>query len=356
MKYLLTATIISFVFYSCTVGNERPLSDDDLPDPNVAKELPVEFDFSEPDSTVTVKVGGRVFTQLRFKKAYKKPVLYPILTSKGDNICRSFPIDSSANDRTDHPHHIGHWFNYGDVNGIDFWNNSDSILLENKNKYGSIALKDIHRYQKGKGRGQLEIISNWIMPDNTIILKETTVFTFRFKLGQQIIDRVTTLQALEQEVYLKDNKEGLFAIRLAKELEHQYSENPNYGAKIDKNDHSSTGFFYNSNDKEGLDCFGDQAEWVALKGKLKGKPVTIALVDHRKNPGAPAHCFTRGYGLFSYNTLGREVFTKGEEQLNFTIKPLKKATFRYRMIIKEGKALSKDELDDQYTDFNLRID
>jgi hypothetical protein len=33
----------------------------------------------------------------------------------------------------DHPHHIGLWFNYENVNGLDFWNNSFAIAPEKKN-------------------------------------------------------------------------------------------------------------------------------------------------------------------------------------------------------------------------------
>ena len=30
-------------------------------------------------------------------------------------------IEPKTGERIDHPHHMGHWFNYGDVNGLDFW-------------------------------------------------------------------------------------------------------------------------------------------------------------------------------------------------------------------------------------------
>ena len=33
----------------------------------------------------------------------------------------------------------GAWFNYGDVNGLDFWNNSDAIKPEQASKYGTIT-------------------------------------------------------------------------------------------------------------------------------------------------------------------------------------------------------------------------
>src|SRR2546430_8598162 len=37
---------------------------------------------------------------------------------------------SRQGERVDHPHHVGLWLNHGDVNGLDFWNNSDAIRSE----------------------------------------------------------------------------------------------------------------------------------------------------------------------------------------------------------------------------------
>ena len=53
----------------------------------------------------------------------EKPVLYPLNSSSGIPVTRGFPIDPKPNERIDHPHQTGMWFNYGNVNGLDFWNN-----------------------------------------------------------------------------------------------------------------------------------------------------------------------------------------------------------------------------------------
>jgi len=45
---------------------------------------------------------------------------------------------SPRGERIDHPHHAGLWFNYGNVNGFDFWNNSDAIKPENRAKMGTV--------------------------------------------------------------------------------------------------------------------------------------------------------------------------------------------------------------------------
>ncbi len=67
----------------------------------------------------------------------KKPVLYPLIDSDGVTVTRGYPLAPRAGERVDHPHHAGMWFNYGNANGFDFWNNSDAIKPEQQPKMGT---------------------------------------------------------------------------------------------------------------------------------------------------------------------------------------------------------------------------
>ena len=98
---------------------------------------PVKLVHDEQKQRVDITIGGKPFTSYIYPATIKKPVLYPVLTSGGTAITRGFPLEPRAGERIDHPHHVGLWFNYGDVNGLDFWNNSDSIAPE---KRGRIVL------------------------------------------------------------------------------------------------------------------------------------------------------------------------------------------------------------------------
>ena len=81
----------------------------------------------EADRRVDITIGGQPFTSYIWPTTIKKPVLYPLRTAKGVVVTRGFPLDPRPGERVDHPHHVGLWFNYGNVNGYDFWNNSDAI-------------------------------------------------------------------------------------------------------------------------------------------------------------------------------------------------------------------------------------
>ena len=99
----------------------------------------VQVMVKEAERRVDVLIGGQPFTSYIWPTTLKKPVLYPIRTAKGTLVTRGFPLDPRPGERVDHPHHVGLWFNYGNVDGYDFWNNSDAIEPANRNKMGTIV-------------------------------------------------------------------------------------------------------------------------------------------------------------------------------------------------------------------------
>lgn len=148
-----------------------------------------------------------------------KPVLYPLKTASGKVLTRGFPLDTIPGERVDHLHHVGHWMNYGDVKGLDFWNNSNTRPEEDRDLYGTIFHKEVKGVQGGDNSGILEVLNEWKTPDGVILLEEHTQFIFPVQGESRIIDRITRLQALNQEVSFKDNKEGMFAVRVTRAME-----------------------------------------------------------------------------------------------------------------------------------------
>ena len=57
-----------------------------------------------------------------------KPVLYPLRTPAGVVVTRGWPFQEVEGEKRDHPHHIGLYFTYDEINGNDFWNNSKQPL------------------------------------------------------------------------------------------------------------------------------------------------------------------------------------------------------------------------------------
>ncbi|HEX4545358.1 MAG TPA: DUF6807 family protein, partial [Candidatus Acidoferrum sp.] len=98
---------------------------------------------NEAASRVDVIIDGQPFTSYIWPSKLAKPVLYPLRTAKGTIVTRGFPLEPRPGERVDHPHHAGLWLNYENVNGIDFWNNSEAIKPENAPKMGAIRHRSI---------------------------------------------------------------------------------------------------------------------------------------------------------------------------------------------------------------------
>jgi methane monooxygenase PmoA-like len=321
------------------------------------KDRGVRLIVNEAARRVDVFVDGQPFTSYIWPDTIKKPVLYPLRTAAGAIVTRGFPLDPRPGERVDHPHHVGLWFNYGDVNGIDFWNNSDAISPQERNKYGSIRHVRVKRAIGGDNSGELEVEMSWVMPDGKPILREETTFIFHAGTNQRAIDRVTKLTAIDGRAVFKDNKEGTLGMRVARQLE-QPSDKPEVftdqsgkATSVPRLDNAGvTGRYLSSEGRAGDEVWGTRGKWAMLTGKIEKEQVTIAMLDHPKNPGFPTYWHARGYGLFAANPLGQEVFSNGAQKLRFTLESGQSATFRHRILILSGNA-SADDMEAQYHRF-----
>jgi hypothetical protein len=292
---------------------------------------------------VDVFVDGQVFTAYIWPESIKKPVLYPLRSAAGTLVTRGYPIEPRPGERTDHPHQVGLWLNYGDVNGFDFWNNSDAIKPEERRHYGTIRHTRIKRVASGKERGELEVEMQWLAPDGRPLLREETWFIFSAGANRRVIDRVTKLTALDQRVVFNDNKEGLFGLRVARQLEQPSNEPAAFtdaGGKTTvvprMNNAGVSGEYRSSEGKTGDAVWGTRGRWVSLAGKIDEEKITLVIFDHPQNPGYPTYWHARGYGLFAANPLGQKVFSNGKQELKFTLQPGESTTFRYRLLILSG--------------------
>jgi hypothetical protein len=324
----------------------------------IQAQKPVKFVVKDNEQKVDVLIDGKLFTSYRYPGNIDKPVLYPLQTASGTLVSRGFPLDNRPNERTDHPHHVGMWFNYGDVNGLDFWNNSYAIPASQKSKYGSVHHQQVKKVKDGKKNGELVVTANWVDAAGNILMKEETSFIFSGDNNHRIIDRSSKLTALSKKVELKDNKEGILGIRVARELEipadkpEIFTDANGIPTKVAVlNNQGVTGNYLTSEGKAGNDVWGTRGKWCLLYGNKNNEPVSIAILDHPSNPGYPTYWHARGYGLFAANNLGQEALSGGKEKLNFVLQPNQSITFRYKVIITNGTTPSKEELDKMASKF-----
>jgi Family of unknown function (DUF6807) len=294
---------------------------------------------------VDVTIDGKPFTTYIYPRDQKKPSLYPIRTANGTVVTRGWPLEPRANERIDHPHHVGLWFNYGDVNGLDFWNNSDAIGPDRAPKMGTIIHERVIDATGGKDKGELDVEMDWVDATGTLLLKEVTRYVFQGAAQSRTIDRITRLSALKDPVVFGESKEGVFGMRVARELE-QPSNTPDAftdasGKETKTKVVDNTGVageYIGSDGKRGDAVWGTRGPWTMLTGKVGPEQVTLAMFDHPSNPGYPTYWHARGYGLFAANNLGRQVFDPKQPESKVTINPGESITFRHRLLILSAAA------------------
>ncbi len=308
-----------------------------------------------------VTVDGQPFTSYVFWDDQKKPILYPLRTAKGTVVTRGYPLEKVKGERTDHPHHISSWFNYGNINGVDFWNTPPEGVTRDRGaleKFGVIKHRAVKSVKNGKGVAQMNVTMDWIMPDGSKIMQEDDQIFFRAAKDTRIIDRVITLTAQDKKVVFNDSKEGALGIRVTRTLEEPsnrpevFTDEQGNPTKVPVMDNTGVaGVYLSSEGKVGeKEAWGTRAKWMTLTGTAKGEEVVIGIFDHPKNPTYPTYWHARGYGLFAANPFGAKEFTKGATTLNYTLEPGQKTTLRFRILIHSGK-LTKEQTEKLYQQF-----
>jgi hypothetical protein len=305
------------------------------------------------ENRIDVTIDGREFTSYWWHPTLFKPVLYPVRTAKGTTVTRNYP--PLPNEAADHPHHIGIWFNYGNVNGLDFWNNSEAIAPDKKAGYGTIRHRGITTMKSG-AQGVLGVTCDWVDHEGKVLLVEDTTFTFRGEGNLRIIDRATRLTA-KADVEFQDNKEGCMAIRVTTPLQLPSSVKKStftdaHGVTTEvAGGEGANGNYLSSEGKEGDGVWGTRARWMKLYGRFGDENVDVVMIDHPKNPGYPTHWHARNYGLFAANTLGQKALSDGKLELNYRLAKGESGHFNYRILIGCGPTLSVDKIEAAFKEF-----
>ncbi|HEY5371372.1 MAG TPA: PmoA family protein [Hanamia sp.] len=312
---------------------------------------------SSTENKIDVLINDKPFTSFLYPNTLEKPVLYPVHAADGKIVTRGFPLNPEPGEPTDHPHHLGIWFNYENVNGLDFWNNSYAIPKDKKHLYGWIRTDRIIKTSGGK-KGTIVYHANWTNQQKNILLEEATELTFSGTEHLRIIDRKTTLKA-DTLVNFNDAKDGMYGMRLAHALQipdtkdQEFKDN-NGNVTIVKGgtDAIANGNYLTSEGKTGDDAWSTRGRWCKVYGKMGNDSISVAIIDHPGNPNYPTFWHARGYGLFAANPLGEKVFTNGKSSKNLQLKKGASVTFRYRIVIDaNNKTLSVEELNKLADDF-----
>lgn len=280
----------------------------------------------EETDRLVIELGGEPFTEYRYRNT-PKPVLYPLYGPGGEQVVRDFPLRAGdADESTDHPHHQSVWFAHGAVNGHDFWQGAGERI--------------VHESFLDSPPDTIRSRNLWQDPDGETICVEERTMTFGGDAHTRRIDLSFVLSPAGEPLVFGDTKEGTMALRLAPTL--QLTGDVAQGHSL-----SSAG------NRDG-DCWGKRAAWVVYWGPIEGRTVSVALLDHPKNPRHPSWWHARDYGLFAANPFGVHDFEKKPPGTgDFTVPVGENLTLRYRLRIGSGEPAAA-ELDAELARFAAR--
>jgi Methane oxygenase PmoA len=292
----------------------------------------------EAQKRVDVTIDGKPFTAYVWPDSLMKPVLDPLVAPDGTPVTRGYPLFPGKGERVDHPHHAGLWFNYGNVDNFDYWNNSTAIPEKDRAKYGTILHNKIVSTQSGANSGELLVDSTWTNGQGKNVITQRTRYVFsRTKEGRSI-DVLVTLHALDKLIF-HDDKEGMLGIRVASFLESAnekggiFTDASGMPTKVEgASSPGANGVYLTSDGVQGEKVWSTRGKWCSLTGKTADdKTETIAILDNPANPNYPTYWHARGYGLFAANPLGQHIFDPKAPQLDYTVRAGQDLKFRYRV-------------------------
>jgi hypothetical protein len=267
-----------------------------LPPPPLVAESPpttLAVVHHEADRTVAVTVEGQVFTKLRYN-TFAKPILWPLHGPGGVRMTRDWPMKpDTPGDDQDHPHHKSVWFTHGDVNGVDFWSESE--------KAGRVVTTAVPRAEiDPDGRALIELKNEWRAPDGRVICTDATVIRCSLEGNARLIDYTITVAATHGRVTFGDTKEGTMAVRTRPEL------------NVDRKNPLAAGSARNREGLIGKALWGVKSAWVDYQAPVAGTIAGLALFDHPSNLRHPTTWHARDYGLIAANPFGLHDFSKNQ--------------------------------------------
>lgn len=275
--------------------------------------LAAHFTLQQDAEGVTVSCDGQLFTRY-IQKSGAKPILWPIIGPTGKEMTRGYPMrEARSPEVRDHEHHRSLWFDHGDVNGVDFWKESDG--------HGTIEHLEYLGLTDGP-EATIRTRNAWKTPTGTVLCEDVRTMSFGADDISRWIDFQVTVTAKQPRVVFGDTKEGSFGLRV--------------GGAMAVDNHAG-GRIVNSEGQRNGDAWGKPASWVDYSGPVDDEMVGIAVLNHPSSFRYPSYWHVRTYGLFAANPFGlRDFLGRTDVDGSLTLEQGMSFTLRYRVLLHGG--------------------
>lgn len=287
----------------------------------------------DADERLHIKVDGELFTTLHLK-GFDRPILYPILTGKGQGMTRDWPLAKAprSGEQHDHPHHEALFIGHEQVNETDNWHIDRPAC-------GRISHAKLLETRSGEDRALVRTLNLWHDNAGEVIGSDTREWSFGLANGQRYIDLELNVHASHGELNFAEKKDGFVGLRTHPHL--RLTAKPKGGVP------EVFGQAANSEGVVGKDIWGKKANWVHYFGQVEGSDAGIAFMAHPDNLRSPTWWHARDYGLVAANPFG-PVANTGDGA--YLLPAGQTLTLRYRLVFHDqsGEAAA---IDQHYADY-----
>ena len=297
-----------------------------------AAEKKGEVQITREEGKLRISIDGQHFTDYVYE-GYSRPFLFPLYGPGQVKMTRSWPMKEVPNEEHDHPHHKSFWWAHGDMNGVDFWSESQ--------RAGKTVHEEFTEVKSGKV-GVIKSRNKYVAPDGKVVATDERTLRIHPGTSPRVLDFEITLKPAEgQELKFGDTKEGTMALRLA--------ETMRLKGKVGK------GHIVTSEGVRDGQTWGKRAKWVDYYGPADGKEVGVAIFDHPSNPRHPTWWHVRDYGLFGANPFGIHDFEKKESGAGDLVVPKgETVTWKYRFYMHPGNE-EEGKVEQAYQEYTKEV-
>ena len=153
-------------------------------------DLPVKL--KRQGARIDVFIGGQPFTSYFFGAESPKPYLHPLRSARGTIVTRGFPMRKDIpGESTDHPHHRALFFAHGNINGIDFWSESEPTKAAQTAKgvfypseglpKGRTVLRKLEQARSGRESGTIRALFDLVGPKGEVVARRRPGLHFSWR-------------------------------------------------------------------------------------------------------------------------------------------------------------------------------
>jgi hypothetical protein len=234
-----------------------------------------------PESELSIADGNRPILTYRYNAELYKPYFHPIHAPNGLIVTDDAPED--------HVHHRGVCFAWGDVNGINYWaeTNCEASLR------GRIVHREFREKSVSSTYARFVVVNDWVAPGGTKPLEETRhVTVHQPQPDYQAIDFQFDLRAQATDVVMGTPPAYHGLCYRAGEME--YRKVVNAESRLGESEVN-----------------GRASKWCALNGVVSDEAIGVAIFDHPSNSRHPTQFFAMddAFGFISTSFAYDEPYT-----------------------------------------------